>query len=115
MLVGLPERAASGLCVPVSLRLSVVALVPRSGRGLDGTPSLPGTLVGESAHFRLFVDPDVDTQLSFLLTLQGSAGLDALETDWADKQTMLKMPEGQRKIDYHLLTAMQRSTSGCRQ
>ena len=35
---------------------------------------------------------------------QGQAALDALETDWADKQTMLKMPEGKQKIDYHLLT-----------
>ena len=24
------------------------------------SPSLPGTLVGESAHFRLFIDPDLD-------------------------------------------------------
>ena len=35
----------------------------------------------------------------------GQPALDALETDWADKQTMLKMPEGKQKIDYHLLTA----------
>ena len=67
------------------------------------SPSLPGTLVGESAHFRLFVDPDFD--LSTLPAFQqGESALDTLETDWADKQTMLKMPEGDRKIDYHLLT-----------
>jgi hypothetical protein len=64
-------------------------------------PSLPGTLVDESAHFRLFVDPDLDP--SALAPAQQS--LDALETDWADKQTMLKMPEGKQKIDYHLLTS----------
>ena len=63
-------------------------------------PATPGVLVGESPHFRLFVDaalgplPD-DSQVS--------SDLAALETDWSDKATMLKMPEG--KISYHLLTA----------
>jgi hypothetical protein len=71
--------------------------------GCNSVPALPGTLVGESAHFRLFVAPDFDIS-SVPAYLQGSAGVDALEADWADKQTMLKMPEGQRKIDYHLLT-----------
>jgi hypothetical protein len=66
-------------------------------------PPLPGTLVGESAHFRLFVTAGFD--LSVLPAyLQGNGGLEALETDWADKATMLRMPDGQRKIDYHLLT-----------
>ena len=64
-------------------------------------PSLPGTLVGESAHFRLFIDPDLDP--STLPPFQPA--LDVLETDWADKQTMLKMPEGKQKIDYHLMTS----------
>ncbi len=64
--------------------------------------SLPGKLVGESAHFRLFVDPDLGPMLA--PSQQGQPALDALETDWADKQTMLKMPEGQQKIDYHLMT-----------
>jgi hypothetical protein len=67
------------------------------------SPSLPGTLVGESAHFRLFIDPDLDPS-SLAPSQQGQQGLDSLETDWADKQTMLKMPEGKRKIDYHLMT-----------
>ena len=79
----------------------------------DGTPPLPGVLVGESAHFRLFVAPDFDTS-SVPAYLQGTAGLDALEADWADKQTMLKMPEGQRKIDYHLLTHAE-ILSACRE
>ena len=59
----------------------------------------PGVFVGESAHFRLFVDPaltDVPPEA------QGQNGLDALETDWADKASMLKTPDG--KIDYYLLT-----------
>lgn len=59
-------------------------------------------LVGESTHFRLYLDPDLDTA-TFPATMLGDNGLTALETDWTDKQTMLKMPEG-RKIDYHLLT-----------
>jgi hypothetical protein len=66
-------------------------------------PELSGTLVGESAHFRLFVDPGFDTS-SLPAYLQGHSGLDALEADWADKQTMLQMPEGKPKIDYHLMT-----------
>jgi hypothetical protein len=94
-LVGLPLLALAAGCV-------------------DSTPPfppLPGALVGESAHFRLFVAPGFDNRL-IPAYLQGSAGLDALETDWADKQTMMKMPEGQRKIDYHLLTQEQ-ITAGC--
>ena len=59
-------------------------------------------LLGESAHFRLYVDPDLD-MATIPPTMLGENGLNALETDWTDKQTMLKMPEG-RKIDYHLLT-----------
>ncbi|HEX3901206.1 MAG TPA: hypothetical protein VH853_00040 [Polyangia bacterium] len=64
--------------------------------------SVPGVLVGETAHFRLYVDPAVDPSSvpSYML---GDDGLAALETDWADKQSMLGMPEGP-KIDYHLLS-----------
>jgi hypothetical protein len=62
---------------------------------------LPGTLVGESAHFRLFLDPALDPQT--LAYWQSHDGLTALETDFADKRTMLKTPDGE-KIDYHLLT-----------
>jgi hypothetical protein len=67
------------------------------------SPSLPGTLVGESAHFRLFIDPDIDTS-TLAASQQGQLALDALEADWADKQSMLQMPEGKQKIDYHLMT-----------
>ena len=59
-------------------------------------------LLGESAHFRLYLDPDLD-MATLPATMLGDNGLTALETDWTDKQTMLKMPEG-RTIDYHLLT-----------
>ena len=62
-----------------------------------GPPSVPGVLVGESTHFRLFVDPNFDLAPPPAY-MQGADGLAALETDWADKQTMLMMPEG-RKID----------------
>ena len=68
-----------------------------------GTAAPPGVLLGESAHFRLYLDPDLD-MATFPATMLGESGLTALETDWTDKQTMLKMPEG-KKIDYHLLTA----------
>src|SRR4051812_36122374 len=61
------------------------------------TPQVPpGVLVGESAHFRLFVDPDLT---GIPTGLAGESGLVALETEWADVQTMLKMPDG--KIDYY--------------
>jgi hypothetical protein len=62
-------------------------------------PATPGALMGESAHFRLFVDPALGPLPS---TSEVSGDLAALETDWSDKQTMLKMPDG--KISYHLLT-----------
>ena len=68
-----------------------------------GDAPLPGTLVGESAHFRLFIDPDLDPGM-LAPSEQGQPALDALETDWADKQTMLQMPEGKQKIDYHLMS-----------
>ncbi len=83
-----------------------------------GPRSMPGVLVGESAHFRLFVDPTFDLAPPAPY-MQGAAGLAALETDWADKRTMLGMPEG-RKIDYHLLgvdhiasTCDRASEAGC--
>jgi hypothetical protein len=87
-------------------RLACLPLLALAAGCTGDYPTLSGTLVGESAHFRLFVDPAFDTSL-VPTYLQGSGGLDALEADWADKQTMLKMPEGQRKIDYHLMTQEQ--------
>jgi hypothetical protein len=112
LVVGLAERA--GLLV-----LPLLLLPLAMAAGCD--PSIPGTLVGESTHFRLFVDPDATLSPVSAYLLQGSAGLEALEADWADKQTMLKMPESQRKIDYHLLTdeeiksvcQTEESVSGC--
>jgi len=70
--------------------------------GCSRGTAAPGVLLGESVHFRLYVDPDLD-MATFPATMLGDNGLTALETDWTDKQAMLKMPEG-RKIDYHLLT-----------
>ena len=78
-----------------------------------GYQTLSGSLVGESAHFRLFVDPAFDTT-TLPDYLQGNGGLDALETDWADKQTMLKMPESKSKIEYHLMTYEQ-AMAACEQ
>lgn len=64
------------------------------------TPHAPASdLVGESAHFRLFVDRALT---AFPPGFDGSNGLVALETEWSDVETMLKMPDG--KIDYYWLT-----------
>ncbi len=77
-----------------------------------GRPTPPGTLVGESAHFRLYVDPDVTVPSD----LAGLNGLAALETEWADVQTLLHMPDG--KITYrwlspdHVLAACQEADEG---
>jgi hypothetical protein len=54
--------------------------------------------VGESAHFRLYIDRD----LTVAPALDGENGLAALETAWSDTHTMLKMPDG--KITYYWLT-----------
>jgi hypothetical protein len=64
--------------------------------GCHGTP--PGSLVGESQHFRLYVDPDATVPAGF----EGMNALAALETEWADVHTMLQMPEG--KITYYWLS-----------
>jgi hypothetical protein len=79
----------------------VLLLALLSIGGCD-TP-IPGTFVGESAHFRLFVDPALDPSTATFYE-QSQDGLKALEIDFADKRTMLKTPDGQ-KIDYHLLPA----------
>ena len=62
-----------------------------------GRATPPGTLVGESEHFRLYVDPDATIPPG----LDGMNGLAALETEWADVHTMLQMPDG--KISYYWL------------
>jgi hypothetical protein len=58
----------------------------------------PGVLVGESQHFRLYVDPAATVPPGF----DGLNGLAALETEWADVHTMLQMPDG--KITYYWLS-----------
>jgi hypothetical protein len=63
-----------------------------------GRATPPGILVGESEHFRLYVDPDATVPAG----LEGANGLDALETAWSDVHAMLQMPDG--KITYHLLS-----------
>ena len=113
---GAQDRMADGrMLLRFSVRrlASLPLLALAAGCGTPAAPELPGTLVGESAHFRLFVAPDFGAS-AVPAYQQGSAGLDALEADWADKQTMLKMPEGQRKIDYHLLTPEQ-ITAACQE
>jgi hypothetical protein len=52
-------------------------------------------LVGESAHFRLYVSPSVQVPPGF----EGDKGLIALETNWADMATLLPLTTG--KIEYH--------------
>jgi len=85
-------------------RRSVTVLLLGVGVGVTagcGPDPIPGTEVGESAHFRFFIDPDRADDLS--ADPQGTKRLAELETDFADKRTMLGTPDG-RKIDYHLLT-----------
>jgi hypothetical protein len=72
--------------------LLIVALV-----GCHGTP--PGSLVGESQHFRLYIDPDAAVPAG----LDGDNALAALEAEWADVHRMLQMPEG--KITYYWLSS----------
>jgi hypothetical protein len=62
-----------------------------------GRPTPPGVLVGDSKHFRLYVDPDATVPAG----LDGMNGLVALEAEWADVHTMLQMPDG--KITYYWL------------
>jgi hypothetical protein len=75
-------------------RTPALALLALAG---CGRPTPPGLLVGESEHFRLFVDTDADVPAG----LDGGNGLVALETEWADVHTMLQMPDG--KITYYWL------------
>jgi hypothetical protein len=67
-----------------------------------GPDAPPGMFVGESAHFRLFVDPALGASS---IAYAQENGLAALETEWSDVQTMLKMPEGGGKISYYWLTS----------
>ncbi|HLK88413.1 MAG TPA: hypothetical protein VKZ18_00885 [Polyangia bacterium] len=67
------------------------------GVGCGGPP--PGVLVGQSAHFRLYVDPAL---MPVAPPFDGDNALAALETEWSDVQTMLHMPDG--IINYYWLT-----------
>ena len=63
-----------------------------------GRSSPPGNLVGETQHFRLYLDPDATVPAG----LDGMNALAALEAEWADVHTMLQMPDG--KITYYWLS-----------
>ena len=65
--------------------------------GCGGNP--PAVFVGESAHFRLYVDPAL---IPLPAAFAGENALDALETEWSDVATMLHMPDG--KISYYWYT-----------
>jgi hypothetical protein len=79
-------------------RLSVLA-VAVAALGACGRSPPSARFVGESTHFRLYVDPDLFVSPA----LEGENGLVALETAWSDAHTMLRMPDG--KITYYWLTA----------
>lgn len=80
-----------GMRVGAGLTLAVIAVG-------CGRTAPPGMLVGESEHFRLYVDPDAVVPAG----LEGANGLAALETAWTDVHSMLQMPGG--TITYHLLS-----------
>ncbi|HEY4395987.1 MAG TPA: hypothetical protein VGP64_18110 [Polyangia bacterium] len=79
------------------IRGYVLAAVIFAGLIGCGRTAPPGVLVGESAHFRLYVDPGAEVPAG----LKGENALAALETEWADVHTMLQMPDG--KISYYWL------------
>jgi hypothetical protein len=68
---------------------------------------LPGALVGESAHFRLFVTSDADVPPG----LEGDKALTALETNWADMATLLPLGDG--KIEYHWVASSEAASLAC--
>ena len=75
--------------LPCALALAAIAC--------GGNP--PAEYVGESAHFRLFVDPAL---MPLPPAFAGDNALAALETEWDDVATMLHMPDG--KITYYWYT-----------
>jgi hypothetical protein len=77
----------------VAVALSAVALAT----GCNSDP--PTVFVGESAHFRLYIDPDL---LARPYDDSADDALAALETEWSDVATMLHMPDG--KITYRWYT-----------
>jgi hypothetical protein len=70
------------------------------------SPQLPGLLVGESTHFRLYVSPGAYVPAGW----DGEAGLVALETNWTDTATLLPLSAG--KIEYHWV-AVDELTASC--
>ena len=80
----------------------LVSPVPGLARGLQ--PLAAGDRWWASRRTSVSSSIPTSTRARSPPSQQGQPALDALETDWADKQTMLKMPEGKQKIDYHLLT-----------
>jgi hypothetical protein len=69
-------------------------LLSLAAAGCGGNP--PAVFVGESAHFRLYVDPAL---MPLPAAFAGDNALDALETEWSDVATMLATPDA--KIDYY--------------
>lgn len=77
------------------IRLACVGALAAPACG--GNP--PAVFVGESTHFRLFVDPAL---MPLPAPIAGDNALAALETQWSDVATMLDMPDG--KITYYWYT-----------
>ena len=105
MLLRLSDRRLVGL--------ALLALAAGCGDSVASFPALPGTLVGESAHFRLFVSPEFPIS-SVPAYLQGKRWPRRARGRLGRQADDAEVPEGQRKIDYHLLTYEQ-ITAGCLQ
>ena len=77
------------------------------------SPQLPGVLVGESEHFRLYVSPGAYVPPGF----EGDKAVTALEVNWADTATLLPLSMG--KIEYRwvavdeLASACTAGAAGC--
>jgi hypothetical protein len=80
-------------------RFVATAFAAAALAGCTGDP--PATFVGESAHFRLYVDPELLPLAAPFATADDA--LSALETEWADVETMVHMPDG--KITYRWYTS----------
>jgi len=67
--------------------------------GACGRSPPAARFVGESEHFRLYIEAGLFVPPE----LEGENGLAALETAWSDAYSMLKMPDG--KINYYWLAS----------